>query len=187
MWNNNPHRILRLSLQVLTVTERQLGGAFQFLSNRRGHSKAALWCVLWAGGEVFQFPSNGKVDPKSVWGKNKSLYSEGFNSLQMGKRIHRETYAKTLETHQGVSIPFKRESGSKDLVVVIIDGMRRGVSIPFKRESGSKGARLAVSRFSWRVSIPFKRESGSKASLRTERAALVRISIPFKRESGSKV
>ena len=59
----------------------------------------------------FQFPSNGKAYPKGFW-----------------KSIKRE--------YGLVSIPFKRESVSKDLVNKKRDG--RQFSIPFKRESVSK-------------------------------------------------
>ena len=87
-----------------------------------------------------------------------------------------------------------------------------GVSIPFKRESGSKAAQDAIDRL-WKngfnslqagkriqskrievlreriktVSIPFKRESGSKVKLKMVEEYLGQlVSIPFKRESGSK-
>ena len=65
-------------------------------------------------GEVlFQFPSNGKADPKSVTEFERYLWLyEGFNSLQTGKRIQSQLWF-SYGHLQDVSIPFKRESGSK--------------------------------------------------------------------------
>ena len=62
----------------------------------------------------FQFPSNGKVYPKPPSRKARGVFSFSFNSLQTGK------YIQSLETDEStdttsVSIPFKRESISKDV------------------------------------------------------------------------
>ena len=88
---------------------------------------------------MFQFPSSGKADPK-------------FRTTKIAKRIKR------------VSIPFKRESGSK---VNTISPRRSGCMRSFNSLQAGK----RIQRWSWkhisslatgRVSIPFKRESGSK-------------------------
>ena len=63
---------------------------------------------------MFQFPSNGKADPKLPQHKEKD------------------------DVAQQVSIPFKRESGSKELLHALKHVNSITVSIPFKRESGSK-------------------------------------------------
>ena len=137
----------------------------------------------------FQFPSNGKADPKVD-----------------PHRPHPHRHSPK------VSIPFKRESGSKGMQRDNFNGvchptfqfpsngkadpkrfqhLRRQrpicVSIPFKRESGSKVYQYTRALRRKEVSIPFKRESGSKApQIHGKVAAMSRVSIPFKRESGSK-
>ena len=62
----------------------------------------------------FQFPSNGKADPKMVYRRNQFYESMGFNSLQTGKRIQSHKVIRKSDTWACVSIPFKRESGSKE-------------------------------------------------------------------------
>ena len=69
----------------------------------------------------FQFPSNGKVEPKAI-----GVYSWG-------------------ETPEEVSIPFKRESGAKVGRSNITGGVSE-VSIPFKRESGAKESFMGARR-----------------------------------------
>ena len=63
-----------------------------------------------------------------------------------------------------VSIPFKRESGSKEIVREPGQKITFRVSIPFKRESGSKALKNGIGEVKQAVSIPFKRESGSKGN-----------------------
>ena len=114
--------------------------------------------------EVFQFPSNGKAYPKVAGGILRSDDSStSFNSLQTGKHIQRRfseisenslTCFNSLQTgkhiqrwHRDiveissmfVSIPFKRESISKDNESIDSNHHHPSVSIPFKRESISKG------------------------------------------------
>ena len=62
----------------------------------------------------FQFPSNGKAYPKSF---SLCLYVifNSFNSLQTGKRIQRRRRTMDRQNVFQVSIPFKRESVSKDV------------------------------------------------------------------------
>ena len=87
---------------------------------------------------MFQFPSNGKADPKWI------------------------IFLECLDKLFNVSIPFKRESGSKEKNRIRKLKRRRKVSIPFKRESGSKVWFGLIRKSRVLVSIPFKRESGSK-------------------------
>ena len=64
---------------------------------------------------MFQFPSNGKVDPKTKSTTIGCKLYRGFNSLQTGKCIQRRTADTRSLLSNYVSIPFKRESGSKVL------------------------------------------------------------------------
>ena len=67
----------------------------------------------------FQFPSNGKADPKSKKVESGTSPCEdplqSFNSLQTGKRIQSSLGGLRIKVTfwEIVSIPFKRESGSK--------------------------------------------------------------------------
>ena len=63
----------------------------------------------------FQFPSNGKAYPKEER-ELISLWGVCFNSLQTGKPIQSETqlFWNNRSVGSSVSIPFKRESLSKD-------------------------------------------------------------------------
>ena len=60
------------------------------------------------------------------------------------------------------------------------------VSIPFKRESVSKDGTVLTATSEATVSIPFKRESVSKEIRQTDYPFITYVSIPFKRESVSK-
>ena len=120
------------------------------------------------------------------------LWSElglGFNSLQTGKRIQSLVLWVLIRTFKKVSIPFKRESVSKeDLVVVKTIGAAE-VSIPFKRESVSKG-RESLAKLKSRKCL-FQFPSNGKAYPKSPASseAMIfsnRVSIPFKRESVSK-
>ena len=103
-----------------------------------------------------------------------SLFEKGiceigqcFNSLQTGKCIQSLCNA-CPTTGYSVSIPFKRESVSKE---VNYQGFLRNdqVSIPFKRESVSKAVAPDISEeVLSEVSIPFKRESVSKVYIKSE-------------------
>ena len=66
------------------------------------------------------------------------LTLKSFNSLQTGKRIQRKKGLPQRSTHLRVSIPFKRESVSKEFAGRHFTSGGNGVSIPFKRESVSK-------------------------------------------------
>ena len=91
---------------------------------------------------LFQFPSNGKADPKNP------------------------SVAKHFGLDYQVSIPFKRESGSKDeLIQQTIYQDDYEFQFP---SNGKADPKLANSETGYpvdmRVSIPFKRESGSKVN-----------------------
>ena len=94
----------------------------------------------------FQFPSNGKAYPKAF-----EYFTGGygidivFNSLQTGKRIQSGGNDHTGDGPSTVSIPFKRESVSKDDNRKSF-GTTTSVSIPFKRESVSKVLRVPTLR-----------------------------------------
>ena len=67
------------------------------------------------GTERFQFPSNGKAYPKILRHWRKMMSYVCFNSLQTGKRIQRSWFRPPCGDRSAwVSIPFKRESVSKD-------------------------------------------------------------------------
>ena len=139
-------------------------------------------------GDEFQFPSNGKAYPKST-PKQQSKESLCFNSLQTGKPIQRsiprlslvldtwfqfpsngKAYPKIIWTTQKLmitqdSIPFKRESLSKDC-----RWQRREWTCHRRFNSLQTGKPIQrllygnhISYNKWPVSIPFKRESLSKA------------------------
>ena len=134
---------------------------------------------------VFQFPSNGKAYPKWKIGKIARITRRrSFHSLQTGKPIQSHNPC-GLSSGAVVSIPFKRESLSKEHGRSDPPCGHCEVSIPFKRESLSKAAETVVMVTAERqVSIPFKRESVPKEDHRKGRPHyLPRVSIPFKRES----
>ena len=137
----------------------------------------------------FQFPSNGKVYPKKrdiTW---PSRTWEVFQFPSNGKVYPKGRFVIDLNNTSQVSIPFKRESISKDVNRMPINLDQVFVSIPFKRESISKVRRSGNTLCQMRdlVSIPFKRESISKVRTASLHGRLyARVSIPFKRESISK-
>ena len=101
---------------------------------------------------------------------------------------------------EGVSIPFKRESGFRESykmgekvrpetgkweVFAWGGSVERLVSIPFKRESGFRDGTDGIFRWMHEVSIPFKRESGFRdVEVHFVTREELSVSIPFKRESG---
>ena len=107
----------------------------------------------------FQFPSNGKAYPKSQ--------------------------LSGLLAKKWVSIPFKRESLSKELAIKACKYIN-----PFQFPSNGKAypkiIDLTITLTMAFVSIPFKRESLSKGISAVQRKNGGHVSIPFKRESLSK-
>ena len=110
---------------------------------------------------MFQFPSNGKVEPKLIHTWHMTQFQFQFPS---NGKVEPKSEKKTIGRfgRYWVSIPFKRESVAKDDLSKIYDGetysfnslqtgkwrqrlhqpishaIRTGVSIPFKRESVAK-------------------------------------------------
>ena len=113
----------------------------------------------------FQFPSNGKVYPKGNGSPDKVQRSR-FNSLQTGKYIQRGITVVVIDWGLlRVSIPFKRESISKELDLIF-----KLAGEPFQFPSNGK----VYPKWDWVskvtlkiVSIPFKRESISKEMVST--------------------
>ena len=157
----------RESLSKVKLAEPAMSVTFLVVSipfKRESLSKGMDIKLGWpGGGRKFQFPSNGKAYPKEgcrEYGKNHNM---SFNSLQTGKPIQRCVSINFWLSHYHVSIPFKRESLSKeDVQLQTIEDAGKKVSIPFKRESLSKDIRNRISTALAIVSIPFKRESLSK-------------------------
>ena len=147
--------------------------------------------------------------------RKKQALKHSFNSLQTGKPI--QSYPNSSYAAYAilmVSIPFKRESLSKDTLskhsmerpsrqfqfpsngkaypkadsLTWLQSESLQVSIPFKRESLSKAPDRIQARHGYTdlVSIPFKRESLSKVKKPAGQARQQAVSIPFKRESLSK-
>ena len=65
------------------------GGQFQFPSNGKADPKDQTKSEKERADASFQFPSNGKADPKGIWVRVyiQTKKGTGFNSLQTGKRI----------------------------------------------------------------------------------------------------
>ena len=66
------------------------GNMFQFPSNGKVYSEKAMQKSGIPFEAVFQFPSNGKVYSESEYGRHKMSDKISFNSLQTGKCIQRQ-------------------------------------------------------------------------------------------------
>ena len=134
---------------------------FQFPSNGKVDPKGNAVVPHWFS-NVFQFPSNGKVYPKLKKILNTLSEMESFNSLQTGKCIQRTSISQFLVRRRRFQFP---SNGKVDPKSEYGYGIRwsHGVSIPFKRESVFKARYYEFNRLNAeKVSIPFKRESVSK-------------------------
>ena len=110
----------------------------------------------------FQFPSNGKPYPKT-------------------------TQSKIPSTSPRVSIPFKRETISKDISSTSVDRADI-VSIPFKRETISKvGLPVGFTGSVFMFQFPSNGKPYPKDCLEIAVSRSFCVSIPFKRETISKV
>ena len=90
---------------------------FQFPSNGKAYPKAFVREHIAAeDATAFQFPSNGKAYPKDCRKAYPISRKKSFNSLQTGKPIQSAIQGDLNEIREIVSIPFKRESGSKGVV-----------------------------------------------------------------------
>ena len=138
---------------------------FQFPSNGKAYPKQSTRTSVAPSLSLFQFPSNGKAYPKCIFFTQTQLEERyRFNSLQTGKPIQSCSDSKKGRSAIKVSIPFKRESLSKEINLIAVCHQQPLVSIPFKRESLSKVDHTIaeISTHNELVSIPFKRESLSK-------------------------
>ena len=166
---------------------------FQFPSNgkaepKTGHILYREHPHRWVR---FQFPSNGKVYPKE-WQDNPVSTSNGFNSLQTGKRIQRLIAALSLASiAMAFQFPSNGKAYPKAANVVglpkqgfkcfnslqtgkqIQRGSRRDrnphrhtFQFPSNGKAYPKDRTDIPKRSEKLVSIPFKRESVSKASIR---------------------
>ena len=111
-----------------------------------------------------------------------------FNSLQTGNFFQTRLLASTLPR---LHLQFQFPSNGKLLpnfrIGTGFQGSNRYVSIPFKRETSSKQQAIeGVGIKPVLVSIPFKRETSSKREVWGSGCKLVWVSIPFKRETSSK-
>ena len=88
-------------------------------------------------GIKFQFPSSGKLLP-NFWNSQRQLGARNsFNSLQAGNSY--QTRIESLhEMAVQVSIPFKRETPTKQFMYFGFGENPIQVSIPFKRETPTK-------------------------------------------------
>ena len=162
----------------------------------------------------FQFPSNGKVSPKHDKFRKKCRFSLGFNSLQTGKCLQR---GQTRSSRKWRTTSFNSLQTGKCIQSTgqsVFCGEKRWVSIPFKRESVSKeenrtttSSAMYVERFNSLQTgkciqsrgfvkfigavKAFQFPSNGKVSPKSAMVADVwdsiqYVSIPFKRESVSK-
>ena len=138
---------------------------FRFPSNGKAYTKGWNYYGLWHVRIEFPFPSNGKAYPKTkLWNRTIGIPHIGFPFPSNGKAYPKREYG----AYRGgagqvvVSIPFQRESISKDLQrAMIMQGRLSFDSLP----TGKHIQRLTTRRFPPRacnVSIPFQRESISK-------------------------
>ena len=158
--------------------------------------------LIYAQG--FQFPSNGKAYPKPLPNfPTPRFFTLCFNSLQTGKRIQScNSNIMVIRMRHTVSIPFKRESVSKEdsalfhsvLKVQGFNSLQTGkriqrhslkdsgrsvsdcVSIPFKRESVSKGEKLKKV-LKATATLKFQFPSNGKAYPKIATARSIRLTI----------
>ena len=134
-------------------------------------------------GKRFQFPSNGKVYPKTRSGTQLTMKHKGFNSLQTGKPIQSE---RASEVEKILIRMFQFPSNGKAYPKVL-EGEKRcekiWVSIPFKRESLSK-----VDRYDAYIKLlEFQFPSNGKAYPKTQPLISLRnCSIKFQFPSNGK-
>ena len=135
----------------------------------------------------FQFPSNGKAYPKLLTHLYNLYLIFSFNSLQTGKPIQSNFVQSQTELTELVSIPFKRESLSKESWNRRV-WIHRRVSIPFKRESLSKESETPEETSPESESFnSLQTGKPIQSYLSTTVSKPFVVSIPFKRESLSKV
>ena len=135
---------------------------------------------------MFQFPSNGKAYPKILMHVMETDTDLSFNSLQTGKRIQRVSIVWSTRT-LSVSIPFKRESVSKEFLqkefrapdIESFNSLQTGKRIQRTLLQHLRGEILGFN--SLQTGKRIQREINT-----LESCQLQTVSIPFKRESVSK-
>ena len=134
----------------------------------------------------FQFPSNGKVYPKRSRHRRKPTRRQRFNSLQTGKCIQSVPQNQEFVINRYVSIPFKRESVSKDTWRTI--GMTARISFN-SLQTGKCIQSLIDLIIKVRIACFNSLQTGKCIQRKKggENNEFRKVSIPFKRESVSKV
>ena len=169
---------------------------FQFPSTGKAYPKYTYTCKCEVAAKAeFQFPSTGKAYPKGRpqprdW--RSPCRRDRFNSLQPGKPIQRVDLNLEIggvHAEEIVSIPFNRESLSKDYIRAVGGGVGYDLSFNSLQTGKPIQSFSALARMLGRDVFQFP--STGKAYPKiiktldpVERALLV--SIPFKRESLSK-
>ena len=168
------------------IQSRKEGGdggdciSFQFPSNGKADPKLNLTKTWYFPLPKFQFPSNGKADPKTLLPVSHRMRHQrlGFNSLQTGKRIQRQ----------------KKSGGT--VISLCFNSLQTGKRI---QSSRGIGAEYGKNKFQFpsngkadpkvyperitindkTVSIPFKRESVSKdLQYRSLQSPLIKFQFP---------
>ena len=138
-------------------------------------------------GNEFQFPSNGKLLP-NVGERWSDFEGASFNSLQAGNSYQTKSKAEAQKRSQGVSIPFKRETPTKQKVRAILcknglpsfNSLQAGNSYQTPPPSG--GSRK------WNYCFNSLQAGNSYQTPVSDvrRSVVDSVSIPFKRETPTK-
>ena len=133
---------------------------FQFPSNGKAISKGRQKMECWCACYLFQFPSNGKAYPKERGAETEQVIKEVFQFPSNGK-----AYPKTSKSFPcgfldlRVSIPFKRESISKEVgKTVRLTATGTGFNSLQTGKHIQSQIKVRGSGHNSQVSIPFKRE-----------------------------
>ena len=162
---------------------------FQFPSNGKAYPKAKPEVKRSKRDTMFQFPSNGKAYPK-VQGRRKVSSEDKFQFPSNGK-----TYPKALNLFEKinpeprVSIPFKRESLSKECTEPPTSlSEQLGFQFPSNGKAYPK-QQVCKESGQWPVCFNSLQTGKPIQSLAcpTQPGENKNVSIPFKRESLSKV
>ena len=135
---------------------------------------------------VFQFPSNGKVDSENslTTGNNSPIIS--FNSLQTGKWIQRGMQIdKIVENIFLFQFPSNGKVDSESQLLLFFGVVIKECFNSLQTGKWIQRFLLTLGPCSLTVSIPFKRESGFRVNPTLKMTAMdvAQVSIPFKRES----
>ena len=135
---------------------------------------------------TFQFPSNGKAYPKFTGYGATLKWTDEFQFPSNGKAYPKPACCRNGTRRWWVSIPFKRESVSKDRFVKWVPSKWRSCFHSLQTGKSFRTIRISIHimRKREKVSIPFKRESpfGLNSNVAVF-LSVIFVSIPFKRES----